>query len=147
MERLKQSLSASKKVIPVIAVEKTGNSDEAAATTSKTENQLHHVVNALSEKMESLVAAIARPKARAQPPKRTSDFATFGDRCLHCGSDKHRAKDCPVKKALLEKNGGTFPDGYKNTFDKWKEKQLKKTASAILDKDDGNSDYSYNFDD
>jgi hypothetical protein len=146
MERLKQSLSASHRLNPVLSQEENRDEAGAPAIVQKPENQLHLVVNALSEKMESLVAAIApRPKSResrAQPQRRTSDFAKFGDKCLHCGSDKHRAKDCPVKKALLEKNGGKFPAGYKSAFDKWKEKQPKRTVSALIDEEDAGSEFS-----
>ena len=142
MERLKQSLSTSQRISPVMNMEETGDSAEASDNTSKPEDKLHLVVNALSEKMESLVAAIARPKPRAQPKRGASDFAKFGDRCLHCGSDKHRAKDCPVKKSLLEKNGGNFPEGYKSAFDKWKEKQPKKSHVGALLDDDDESEFS-----
>ena len=144
MERLKQSLNTSQRVSPVMELEETVNPTEASHSIPKPEDKLHHVVNALSEKMESLVAAIARPKSRAQPTttRKPSDFAKFGDRCLHCGSEKHRAKDCPVKKALLEKNGGKFPEGYKSAFDKGKEKQPKKSHVAALLEDDSESEFS-----
>jgi hypothetical protein len=92
LERFKQSLSSSHRLNPVVEVEETGDSTADQSSIPKPENQIHLAVNALSEKMESLVAAIARPKPRAQPKRGTSDFAKFGDRCLHCGSDKHRAR-------------------------------------------------------
>ena len=69
MERLKQSLSTSQRISPVMNMEETGDSAEASDNTSKPEDKHHLVVNALSEKMESMVAAIARPKPRAQPKK------------------------------------------------------------------------------
>ena len=142
MERLKQSLSTNQRISPVMDLEETGEPTEDSDNITKPNDKLHLVVNALSEKMESLVAAIARPKPRSQPKRAPSDFAKFGDRCLHCGSDKHRAKDCPVKKSVLEKNGGKFPDGYKSAFDKWKEKQPKKSHVGALLDDDGESEFS-----
>ena len=84
--------------------------------------------------MGNIVAAVARPKARAAPgrdKRGPSKFAQFGDKCLHCGSPDHRARECPVKKAVLSKNGGKFPPGYKSAFDKWKEKQPKPVAPFI----------------
>ena len=134
MERLKHSLSAGQRISPVLQVEEP--SEQTAAPVDPHQS----AINVLSEKVESLVAAIAtravaRPKPRPQP-KRESDFKKFGDRCLHCGAEDHRAKDCPVKKSVLEKNGGKFPKGYKSAFDKWKERQPKKPVGALLDEDD-----------
>ena len=139
MERLKSSLSSSQRLSPVLDLEEKVESSAASSDPPKPEPQLHSVVNALSQKMEAMIAAIARPKAR--PQARTSDrgpslFAKFGDRCLHCGSEKHRAKDCPVKKSILEKHGGKFPEDYESAFDKWKKKQPKKVAAVLGDEDD-----------
>ena len=154
MDRLKQSLSSSQRISPVLDVDERQALAEAASEASAAPNpdsHFHSAISALSERMESLVAAIsggggARPNSKTQPPRRgMSDFAKFGDKCLHCGSDKHRARECPVKKALLDKNGGKFPEGYKSAFDKWKEKQPKRTkpvVGALLDEGDTSSEFS-----
>ena len=137
VERLKHSLNASQRISPVLNKEETVEPTAASSEPPKSDDHFHSAINALSEKFDSLVAAIARPKARPQAKRGTSDFAKFGDRCLHCGSDKHRALECPVKRALLEKNGGKFPTGYKSAFDKWKAKQPKKSpVGALLDEED-----------
>ena len=133
MERLKQSLSATQRISPVIDKEET---PEPTAAVDKAEDKFQSMINAITDKMEHLCAAVARPKAQAQPKRAASDFAKFGNRCLHCGSDKHRARDCNVKKALLEKNGGSLPAGYKSAFDKWREKQRKSVAALIEDEED-----------
>ena len=135
MDRLKQSLSSTQRISPVLDQEEPV---EKATVGQSNEDQLKSFINVLSDKMEDLVAAVnqqPRPKARAVPKRAQSDFAKFGDRCLHCGSDKHRARDCPVKKSLMEKNGGKLPQGYKSAFDKWKAKQPK-TVAPILDPED-----------
>ena len=76
-------------------------------------------MNALSDNMESLVAVNAKPKARPQNQQGGgNDFARFGNRCLHCASQGHRAADCGVKKALMAKDGGKLPSNYKSAFDK-----------------------------
>ena len=63
-------------------------------------------------------------------------FRNLVNRCLHCGSDKHRAFNCPVKKSLMEKNGGKLPPGYKSAFDKSKATQPKPVAQLIEDEED-----------
>ena len=135
MDRLKQSLSSTQRISPVLDQEEP---DEKPTASQSNEDQLKYVINVLSDKMQYLVAAAtqqSQPKARPAPKRTQSDFAKFGDRCLHCGSDKHRARDCPVKKSLMEKNGGKLPRGYKSPFDKWKAKQPK-TVAPILDNED-----------
>ena len=127
-DRLKQSLSSTQRISPVLDKEEH---IEKTADVPKPEEQFQTLINALSNKMENLVAAIARPNARPGPKRAPSQFAKYGDKCLHCGSGDHRALECPVKKALLAKNGGTFPPGYKSAFDKWKEEQPKPIAPII----------------
>ena len=127
-DRLRQSLSSTQRISPVLEYEER----QEQPSQPKPDDQMKDLINALSSKMENMVAAaVARPKARAQPKRAQSDFAKFGDRCLHCGSDKHRARDCPVKKSLIEKNGGKLPVGYKSAFDKWREKQSKPVAPLV----------------
>ena len=127
-DRLRQSLSSTQRISPVLEYEER----QEQPSQPKPDDQMKDLINALSSKMENMVAAaVARPKARAQPKRAQSDFAKFGDRCLHCGSDKHRARDCPVKKSLIEKNGGKLPVGYKSAFDKWREKQTKPVAPLV----------------
>ena len=46
------------------------------------------------------------------------------------------------RKLSSRRTEAKFPEGYKSAFDKWKEKQPKKTASAILDQEGSNSEYS-----
>ena len=139
MERLKSSLHAPDRVSKLIEA-----ADEPATSTSASAPQpqaaeFTSFINALSEKLEHVVAAVnnrPRPKAKARPQRSSSDFAKFGDKCLHCGSDKHRARECPVKLALMERNNGKLPPNYKSAFDKWKEKQPKKVVSALMEDDD-----------
>ena len=137
-ERLKQSLNATQRVSPVLEKEEQHEKVDDVKI-EKNEDHFKTLINALTDKMDHIVAAVgaARPKAKAQPNGRDgrapSDFQKFGNRCLHCGSDKHRAFNCPVKKSLMEKNGGKLPPGYKSAFDKWKEKQPKSVNALIED--------------
>ena len=114
-DRLKQSLSSTQRISPVLDKEEH---IEKTADVPKPEEQFQALIDALSNKMENLVAAIARPNARPGPKRAPSQFAKYGDKCLHCGSGDHRARECPVKKALLAKNGRKNPPRYKSAFDK-----------------------------
>ena len=117
-ERLKTSLSSTQRLSPLIENE-TDDTGNRSVEKTKTEDMFKSVISALSDKLDNIVAAIPRAKAKARPNRKPSDFAKFGDRCLHCGSEKHRARDCPITKALREKNGGKLPSDYKSAFDKW----------------------------
>ena len=97
------------------------------------------MINALSSKIDTIAAAVdtkrtaprsgphAQRANRPQGERGPSDFAKFKG-CLHCGAD-HRVADCRIKKALLAKNGGKLPAGFKSAFDKWKAAQPKKVAA------------------
>ena len=143
MDRLKQSLAPAQRISPVL------EQPEKPEGQSQSDDPFKLLLNVLSEKMdrmENIVAAVARPKARAAPntgrdKRGPSQFAQFGDKCLHCGSGDHRARECPVKKSLLAKNGGKFPPGYKSAFDKWKEKQPKPVAPCIDLEDDDDDEF------
>ena len=141
MDRLKQSLGSTQRISQVL--EQTERSED----TPKADDPFKLLLNALSDKMDkmgNIVAAVARPKARATPgrdKRGPSQFAQFGDKCLHCGSGDHRARECPVKKSLLAKNGGKFPAGYKSAFDKWKEKQPKPVAPFIDLEDEDDAEF------
>ena len=137
LDRFKQSLSSTQRVSPVLEQEEQV---EKPHESSNQEDQFKTLINALTDKMENFVAAVTqnpRPKARAQPKRGDSrergpsDYVKFGDKCLHCASEKHRAIDCPVKKSLMVKNGGKLPPGYKSAFDKWKAKQPKSVRSLV----------------
>ena len=133
-DKLKQSLSATQRMSPL--TEKIDDADEVEPAP---EGDFKSLINILSDKMDHIAAAMNRPKradpkAQAQPKRGESDFKKFGNRCLHCGSEEHRAVNCPVKKALMAKNGGKLPQGYKSAFDKWKAKQPK-SVSPIIDDD------------
>ena len=108
------------------------------SVTPNSEDVFKSVINVLSDKLDHIVAAVGgpRPKARPQPKRAPSDFAKFGDKCLHCGSADHRARECPVKKKLISQNGGKLPSNYKSAFDKWREKQPKPVAPLMEDEDD-----------
>ena len=109
--------------------------------TADSDGQDESLINILTSKMDHLFAAVgaARSSAKPQTGNRTqtgarvpSDFQKFGNRCLHCGSEEHRAINCPIKKSLMAKNGGKLPAGYKSAFDKWKAKQSK-SVNAVME--------------
>ena len=103
-ERLKQSLSSSQRLSPL-----TEPANEDIDEAPKPEENFTTIINLLSNKMDTIAAAMARPKARPKPSapaaRPPSLYAEFGDRCLICGSEEHRAAACPVKKSLMAKNG------------------------------------------
>ena len=105
-------------VSPVL--EKEGQHEKVdEVTLERTEDHFKSLISELTDKMDNIVAAVgaARPKAKAQPSGRApSDVQKFGNRCLHGGSDKHRAFNCPIKKSLMEKNSGKLSPGYKSVF-------------------------------
>ena len=120
-------------------IDKEDPVDQPRETPSH-EDQVTSMINALSDKVEHLAAAVGGSSSRTQTQstaRAPSDFVKFGKGCLHCGSDKHRAINCPVKKALMEKNGGKLPVGYKSAFDKYKLKQRKPVAPIVEAEDDG----------
>ena len=119
---MKASLSSSHR-LKSLTEAKEDDADDKPQGKPKYEDMFKSVINALSDKLDNVVAAVARPKAKAKagPNRRPSDVAKFGDRCLHCGTEKHRAKDCPMIKKLRAENGGKTPPNYKSAFDKWKE--------------------------
>ena len=133
-DRLKQSLGQSTRINAVNAEE-----SEPAAVGPKQEDQFQAVINVLTSKLETIAAAVTQsrrnqttdPRGGARQAARKergpSDFAKFKG-CLHCGGD-HRVADCRVKKALLAKNGGKLPAGFKSAFDKWKAAQPAKVAA------------------
>ena len=137
-DRLKASLSSSHRINSLTETNED-DADDKSQGKPKYEDVFKSAINALSDKLDNVVAAVARPKARAKagPNRRPSDFAKFGDKCLHCGSEKHRAKDCQMIKKLRADNGGKTPPGYKSAFDKWKEKQPKSVAAITEDDEDG----------
>ena len=94
-DRLKQSFSSTQRISPVLDKEEH---IEKTADVPKPEDQFQTLFNALSNKMENLVAAIARPNARPGPKRAPSQFAKYGDKCLHCGSGDHRALECQPRK-------------------------------------------------
>ena len=137
-ERLKQSLHPSQRISPVLEKEEQPAKEEV---TVDSDGQVKSLINILTSKMDHLVAAVgtARSSAKPQTGNRTqtgarvpSDFQKFGNRCLHCGSEEHRAINCPTKKSLMAKNGGKLPAGYKSAFDKWKAKQSK-SVNAVME--------------
>ena len=142
MDRLKQSLNPSQRISPVVDKEEPA---EEPHETPGHERQMTSILNALSDRVEHLAAAVGGSASRSHgssngssnSTRAPSDFVKFGKGCLHCGSDKHRALNCPVKKALMEKNGGKLPAGYKSAFDKWKAKQRKPVAPLVEAEDDG----------
>ena len=145
-DRLKQSLSSSQRVNAV-----TEHEDEAGAHP-KANNQFQSIINQLSTKIDTIAAAVntkrteprggARVQAQRQGQRGTFDFAKFKG-CLHGGNENHRVSDFRAKKALLDKNDGKLPAGFKSAFDKWKASQPKKVAalteSELLD-DENDSD-------
>ena len=137
-ERLKQSLSGSHRVNAMTEVE------EPPTNGPKSEDeisQFQEMINALSSKIDTIAAAAdtkrtpprGGPHAQraARPERGPSDFAKFKG-CLHCGGD-HRVADCRIKKALLAKNNGKLPAGFKSAFDKWKATQPAKKVAALSD--------------
>ena len=137
-ERLKQSLHPSQRISPVLEKEEQQAKDEVDADNSG--GQFTSLINILTSKMDHLCAAVGagRPGAKPQAGARVqtgarvpSDFQKFGNRCLHCGSEDHRAINCPVKKSLMAKNNGKLPPGYKSAFDKWKAKQSKPVNAVV----------------
>ena len=151
-ERLKQSLHPSQRISPVLEKEEQQVKNEV--NVDKSGDQFTSLIHILTNKMDHLVAAVGagRPGAKPQTGARAqtgtgtrapSDFQKFGNRCLHCGSEEHRAFNCPVKKSLMAKNGGKLPPGYKSAFDKWKAKQAK-SVSAVMEEapSDAGSEFS-----
>ena len=101
-ERLKQSLSSSQRLSPL-----TEPDNEDIHEALKPEENFTTIINLLSNKMDTIAAAMARPKARpkpgAQAARPPSSYANLGNRCVICGSEEHRAAACPVKKSLMAK--------------------------------------------
>ena len=136
-DRLKQSFSTSHHVSPL-----TERAEDEAVREPAPEDPSKSLVNVLSDKMDYIAAAMGKPNPRARTTRQTqqqarrspSDFVKFGNRCLHCGSEDHRAAACPVNKYLMAKNGGKLPAGYTSAFDKWKAKQPK-SVNAITKED------------
>ena len=143
-ERLKQSLSHSQRLSPL-----TEYGDEAVHEVPKHEETLSKIVNLLSDKMDTIAAAMARPKARprpgapAAPARGPSLYAKFGNKCLICGSEDHRVATCPVKKNLMAKNGGAMPTDFKSAFRKWKDKQPKPVSALTEDYPEGYEDEEF----
>ena len=83
MDRLKQSLSSTQRISPVLDQEEPV---EKAAVGQNNEDQLKSFINVLSDKMEDLVAAVnqqPRPKARAAPKRAQSDLLSLViDACI-----------------------------------------------------------------
>ena len=136
-ERLKQSLHPTQRISPVLEKDEQQVKEEVTTDGS----DFKSLINILTSKMDTFVAAVGATRTTAKPQTgaRTStgarvpsDFQKFGNRCLHCGSEDHRAINCPVKKSLMAKNNGKLPPGYKSAFDKWKAKQAK-SVHAVLE--------------
>jgi hypothetical protein len=147
-DRLKQSLSSTQITSAVTEPE------EEKGEAPLAEGQFKSIINQLANQIDTIAAAMdtkrTQPRGGARQTQRQaqggpSDFAKFKG-CLHCGSETHRVFECKAKKALLEKNNGKMPPGFKSAFDKWKAAQPKKVAALndqeLLDKDSGSDDDS-----
>ena len=70
---------------------------------------------------------------RSGSPKGRPDSRFKG--CLHCGDPDHFRRDCPEFNALISKNNGKLPIGYRGKSERWKENQKKKgggTSVSVL---------------
>ena len=143
-DRLKQTLGAAHRVNVLTEQE------EPIKEAPNPHDQYQSLINALSSKIDTIAAAVSTTRGQAGNPRggqrpqqrqgqrEPSDYAKFKG-CLHCGGD-HRVADCRIKKALLAKNGGKLPSGFKSAFEKWKTTQPKKVAALsdaeLVDDDD-----------
>ena len=142
-DRLRQSLGQSTRVHAII------EGEEPAAVGPKQEDHFQSLINALTSKLDNIVAAVNQPRRNQATDPRggnrqqqrkdrgPSDFAKFKG-CLHCGGN-HLVNDCGTKQKLLAENDGKLPAGFKSAFDKWKAKQPAKVA-ALNDADLQDSD-------
>ena len=139
-DRLRQSLSGTHRVNAMTEVEDPTPPTHGPKSEDEI-TQFQDMINALSSKIDTIAAAVDTKRTQprggphaqraARPERGPSDFSKFKG-CLHCGGD-HRVADCRIKKALLAKNGGKLPAGFKSAFDKWKAAQPAKKVAALSD--------------
>ena len=139
-DRLRQSLSGTHRVNAMTEVEDPTPPTHGPKSEDEM-TQFQDMINALSSKIDTIAAAVDTKRTQprggphaqraARPERGPSDFSKFKG-CLHCGGD-HRVADCRIKKALLAKNGGKLPAGFKSAFDKWKAAQPAKKVAALSD--------------
>ena len=134
-DRLKQSLHPARSVHAI-----QGQEAEVPAPPKPYEDQFQSIINKLAEKVDGIAAVVqsgrTQPRGGTQQASRQdrppSDFSKFKG-CLHCGMENHRVRDCKAKQALLAKNGGKLPPGFKSAFNKWKANQPAKKVASLTD--------------
>ena len=108
------------------------------------------VVNALTAKLDSLVAALnnsnrGRPAGgSAQRTRNTSPGSRSAlgrpdpkfEGCWNCGAKGHSRRQCEKFKKLLADNNGKIPNGYQGAYEKFKAAAQKKKVAAVPVVDD-----------